>query len=252
MLHEPVLLQLHALGLGGFAQALATQVDDDSLAFHTRLALLLEAEVLRREELRIAQRLKAARLPEIALLADVDLRSARGLSKAQWARLTTLNWLHRHQHLLLIGPTGIGKSFLACALARAAAQHGQSVRYLRLPRLADELVKLRAEQRLSNWLKNMSRVALLILDDFGLVPLANEHQPLLLELIEDRRERGSAIVTSQLPLHLWHAQFADPTLADAILDRLVHRGETVELKGESMRKLRSLRERSDQEKRPTG
>ena len=137
---------------------------------------------------------------------------------------------------MLVGPTGVGKSYLACALAKAVIEHKRSVRYLRLPRLGDELASLQAQSRTSHWLKTLSRIDLVILDDFGLVPLSPSLQPLLLELLEDRHQRGSLLLTSQLPLKLWHAQFHDPTLADAILDRLVHGAELVELKGESMRK----------------
>ena len=138
----------------------------------------------------------------------------------------------------MVGPTGIGKSYLACALAKAVIEQKKSVRYLRLPRLGEELATLQAQGRISMWLKTLARIDLLILDDFGLVPMSPSHQPLLLELLEDRQQRGSVLVTSQLPIKLWHGQFQDPTLADAILDRLVHNAETIELTGESMRKTR--------------
>jgi DNA replication protein DnaC len=153
-----------------------------------------------------------------------------------WQRLLALNWLKQHQHVLFIGPTGIGKSYLACALAKAAVEQKYSVRYLRMPRLADELAPLRAMGKLSHWLSQISRIPLLILDDFGLVPLPPIDQPLLLELVEDRSQRGSLIITSQLPIALWHNQFADPSIADAFLDRIVHGAEKLELAGESMRK----------------
>ncbi|MBK9496389.1 MAG: ATP-binding protein [Xanthomonadales bacterium] len=122
-----------------------------------------------------------------------------------------MNWLQQHRHLLLVGPTGVGKSYLACALAKAVIEHKRSVRYLRLPRLGDELASLQAQSRTSHWLKTLSRIDLVILDDFGLVPLSPSLQPLLLELLEDRHQRGSLLLTSQLPLKLWHAQFHDPT-----------------------------------------
>jgi DNA replication protein DnaC len=234
MLHEPIHQQLIRLGLRGAADALAR------LAINTdvvdTLAVLLEAECLHRDSLAQARRLKLAKLGMHAHPADVDLRTARGLGKTRWQQLVSLNWLKQHQHLLLIGPTGIGKSWLACALAKAAIDHKRSVRYLRLSRLGEELALLQAQGRISHWLKTLGRIDLLILEDLGLVPLAPSHQPLLLELLEDRQQRGSVVVTSQLPLKLWHAQFQDPTLADAILDRLVHNAEIVELTGDSMRK----------------
>jgi DNA replication protein DnaC len=180
--------------------------------------------------------MKLARLSQRAHPADVDLRTPRGLGKARWTQLLSLNWFKQHQHVLMVGPTGIGKSYLSCALAKAVIDTKHSVRYLRLPRLGDELSALQAQGRTSHWLKTLSRIDLLILDDFGLVPMCESHQPLLLELLEDRHQRGSVLVTSQLPIKLWHGQFKDPTLADAILDRLVHNAELVELSGESMRK----------------
>ncbi len=234
MLHEPIQQQLLRLGLRGAADTLtrlplAAEVVD-------ALALLLEAECLHRDTLAQARRLKLAKLGQHAHPADVDLRTARGLGKTRWQQLLGLNWLKRHQHLLLLGPTGIGKSYLACALAKAAIDHKHSVRYLRLPRLGEELALLQAQGRISHWLKTLARIDVLILEDLGLVPLSPGQQPLLLELLEDRHQRGSVIVTSQLPLKLWHGQFHDPTLADAILDRLVHNAEIIELTGESMRK----------------
>jgi DNA replication protein DnaC len=234
MLHEPIRQQLVRLGMRGAADALtrvplAADVAD-------ALGVLLEAECLHRDSLALARRLKLARLGQSAHPADVDLRTPRGLGKTRWQQLLSLNWLTQHQHLLLVGPTGIGKSYLACALAKAAIDRKHSVRYLRMPRLGEELALLQAQGRISHWLKTLGRIDLVVLEDLGLVPLSPSYQPLLLELLEDRQQRGSVIVTSQLPVKLWHGQFQDPTLADAILDRLVHNAELVELTGPSMRK----------------
>lgn len=234
MLHEPVQQQLVRLGLRGAADALNRLPLDAEVV--DSLALLLDAECLHRDSLAQARRMKLAKLGQNAHPADVDLRTPRGLGKSRWQHLLSLNWLTQHQHLLLVGPTGIGKSYLACALAKAVIDHKRAVRYLRLPRLGEELALLQAQGRISNWLKALARIDLLILEDFGLVPLNPSHQPLLLELLEDRQQRGSVIVTSQLPVKLWHGQFQDPTLADAILDRLVHNAELVELTGEAMRR----------------
>jgi len=234
MLHEPIQQQLQRLGLRGAADALARLPLGDDLV--DALAVLLEAECLHRDSLAQTRRLKLAKLCQRAHPADIDLRAPRGLGKTLWAQLLSLNWLKQNQHVLLVGPTGIGKSYIACALAKAVIDKKQSVRYLRLPRLSEELNQLQAQGRTSHWLKTLSRVDVIVLDDFGLVPMSQVHQPLLLELLEDRHQRGSVIVTSQLPIKLWHGQFKDPTLADAILDRLVHNAELVELTGESMRK----------------
>lgn len=234
MLHEPIQQQLGRLGLRGAADMLARlPLTDETI---DALALLLEAECLHRDSLAQSRRLKLAKLGQRAHPADVDLRNPRGLGKTRWQQMLSLNWLKQHQHLLLTGPTGIGKSYLACALAKAAIDAKQSVRYLRLPRLGEELATLQAQGRISHWLKTLARIDLIILDDFGLVPMSPSYQPLLLELLEDRHQRGSVLVTSQLPTKLWHGQFQDPTLADAILDRLVHNAELIELTGESMRK----------------
>lgn len=234
MLHEPLQQQLVRLGLRGAADALARLPCHDDVI--DSLAVLLEAECLHRDSLAQGRRLKLAKLGQSAHPADVDLRTPRGLGKTRWQQIVSLNWFKQHQHLLLVGPTGIGKSYLACALAKAVVDQKKSVRYLRLPRLGEELALLQAQGRLSHWLKTMGRIDLIILDDFGLVPMSAHQQPLLLELLEDRQQRGSVLVTSQLPIKLWHGQFHDPTLADAILDRLVHNAELIELTGESMRK----------------
>ncbi len=236
MLHEPLQQQLARLGLRGAADAITRLPPNDDVI--DTLALLLEAECLHRDSLAQTRRLKLARLGQSAHPADVDLRTPRNLGKTRWQQLVSLNWFKQHQHVLLVGPTGIGKSYLACALAKAVVDQKKSVRYLRLPRLGEELATLQAQGRLGVWLKAMSRIDLIILDDFGLVPMCASQQPLLLELLEDRQQRGSVLVTSQLPIKLWHGQFQDPTLADAVLDRLVHNAEIVELTGESMRKKR--------------
>ena len=249
MLHEPLQQQLARLGLRGAADALARlPCHEDTI---DTLAVLLEAECLHRDSLAQSRRLKLAKLGQSAHPADVDLRTPRGLGKSRWQHLLGLNWFKQHQHVLLIGPTGIGKSYLACALAKAVIEQKKSVRYLRLPRLGEELATLQAQGRTGQWLKALGRIDLIILDDFGLVTMSPSHQPLLLELLEDRQQRGSVLVTSQLPIKLWHGQFQDPTLADAILDRLVHNAELIELTGESMRKKNQRSSNNEDKSNPT-
>ena len=249
MLHEPLQQQLTRLGLRGAADALARLPCQEDVI--DTLAVLLDAECLHRDSLAQSRRLKLAKLGQSAHPADVDLRTPRGLGKSRWQHLLGLNWFRQHQHVLLVGPTGIGKSYLACALAKAVIEQKKSVRYLRLPRLGEELATLQAQGRISHWLKALGRIDLLILDDFGLVPMSASHQPLLLELLEDRQQRGSVLVTSQLPIKLWHGQFQDPTLADAILDRLVHNAELIELTGESMRKKNQRASTTEDKSDPT-
>jgi DNA replication protein DnaC len=249
MLHEPLQQQLTRLGLRGAADALARLSCQEDVI--DTLAVLLDAECLHRDSLAQSRRLKLAKLGQSAHPADVDLRTPRGLGKSRWQHLLGLNWFKQHQHVLLVGPTGIGKSYLACARAKAVIEQKKSVRYLRLPRLGEELATLQAQGRISHWLKALGRIDLLILDDFGLVPMSASHQPLLLELLEDRQQRGSVLVTSQLPIKLWHGQFQDPTLADAILDRLVHNAELIELTGESMRKKNQRASTTEDKSDPT-
>ena len=181
MLHEPLQQQLVRLGLRGAADALARLACHDEVV--DTLAVLLEAECLHRDSLAQARRLKLARLGQSAHPADVDLRTPRSLGKSRWQHLVSLNWFKQHQHVLLVGPTGIGKSYLACALAKVVVDQKKSVRYLRLPRLGEELSALQAQGRVGQWLKAMGRIDLIILDDFGLVPMPAHHQPLLLELL---------------------------------------------------------------------
>jgi len=222
MLHEPIQQQLGRLGLRGAANALARLPLNDDVV--DALALLLEAECLHRDSLAQSRRTKLAKLGQRAHPADVDLRSPRGLGKTRWQQMLSLNWLKQHQHLLLTGPTGIGKSYLACALAKAVIDAKQSVRYLRLPRLGEELATLQAQGRIGHWLKSLGRIDLVILDDFGLVPMSPSHQPLLLELLEDRYQRGSVLVTSQLPTKLWHARAGVRSCIDASAAAVLNSG----------------------------
>jgi DNA replication protein DnaC len=239
MLTHPTTERLRSLGLVAMAQALEEQrrqPDLETMGFEERLALLVEREATGREDRRLRARLKFAGLRQSACIEDIDWRAARGLDRALFTRLAGGEWIDRHQGVLLTGPTGVGKTWLACALGHKACRDGHSVLYQRLPRLLEALALARGDGRYARMLKGLARVGVLILDDWGLTPLTPEGRRDLLEVIDDRHGRTATVVTSQLPVPSWHEWIADPTLGDAILDRLVHNAHRIELKGESMRR----------------
>lgn len=239
MLNHPTLDKLHHLRLPGMARAFAAQLEcanSADLSFEERLGLLVDEECTLRDETRLKTRLRTAALRQTACVEDLDFRHPRGLDKAMVKKLTTGAWLREHMNCLITGPTGVGKSFLACALAHQACRDGHSVRYLRLQRLLAELTIAKGDGRYRKQLAQLARLDLIVLDDFGLATMTDEQRRDLLEILEDRYGRRSTLVTSQFPVDRWHELIADPTLADAILDRLVHNAYRVALKGESMRK----------------
>ena len=239
MLAHPTQERLIALGLGGMAKAFddqRRQPDIMALSFEERLALLLDRETTDRENKRLTARLRFAALRQTAVVEDVDLRSARGLDRALFQKLAAGDWIDRKQNLLILGPTGVGKSWLACALGHKACRDDRSVVYHRVPRLLEALALARGDGRYARMLKAIGRVQVLILDDWGLAPLNAEQRRDLLEIMDDRHGKGSTIVTSQVPVDHWHEVIGDPTIADAILDRLVHNAHRLLLKGESLRK----------------
>jgi DNA replication protein DnaC len=238
MLIEPLIAQLTDLRLVGMACALeqiAHHAAFRELDFEERFAQLLQSELAYRQQQRLSQRLRWARLPQPATVEDLDTRTPRGLDKRVMAKLITLDWLDSHLNVLITGPTGIGKSFFATALAHQACRQDIATRYYRLPRLAEELDRAAAQHKKSAFFKQLARVKLLVLDDFGLTPLAEETKRDLLEIMDDRYNKASTLITSQLPVEKWHLYLNDPTLADAILDRLVHNAYRLNLKGDSMR-----------------
>lgn len=242
MLIQPLMTQLSALGLRGMARALERQQttpEARTLEFEDRLGLLVQHELADRQAQRLHQRLRWAKLGQSACIEDIDPRATRGLERGRLTQLAQLDWIDQHLNVLLTGPTGVGKSYLACALAHQACRQDKSVRYFRMPRLAEELLRAGAVQKKSAFFKHLAKADLLVLDDFGLTPMSDEFKRDLLEIVDDRFDKSSTLITSQLPVDRWHAWLDEPTLADAILDRLVHNAYRLELKGESMRRTKA-------------
>lgn len=247
MLKHPTLDQLHALGLHGMAKAfneIAAADEANGLGHHEWLGLLLDREASWRRDKRFATRLRYAKLRQQACVEDVDYRSPRGLDRALFQKLVEGEWIDAHDNLALIGPTGVGKSWLASALGHKACRDNRSVLYHRWPKLCEDLALARGDGRHPRILRALGRADLLILDDWGLEPLDASARHDLLEILEERYGRRSTIVTSQLPANRWHEVIADPTYADAILDRLVHNAHRIELSGESLRRARGKRSKT--------
>src|SRR5438874_3776169 len=233
--------KLDALGLFGMALGLREQLEGSqylSLSFDERFGLLVDREAEARDSRRLALRLKAAKLRQEASVEDIDFRSPRGLDKTVIVNLAQAGWVAAHHNVLISGPTGAGKSFLACALAHAAVRRGHTALYVRTPRLLAELALSRGDGRYVRRLGQLASIGLLVLDDFLLTPPSVIEAKDLLEVIDDRSQLRSTLVVSQLPVENWHPALADgdPTLADAILDRLVHNAHRLTLKGASMRR----------------
>lgn len=242
MLNHPTHDKMLALRLLGMAEAFEEQrriPAHDSLSFEERLGLLVDRETTQRQNRQITQRLKRAHLRQNAVAEDIDFRQARGLDKSVIASLLDGQWLRNHENCLITGPTGVGKSFVACALGSQACRQGWKVLYARAPRFFSELTIARADGSYGRRLTSLARTDLLVLDDWGLAPLPPEQARDLLEVLDDRYNRGSTLVASQIPMEHWHGLLGEPTVADAILDRLIHNAHKIILKGESMRKTRS-------------
>ena len=242
MLNHPTLDRLDELKLTGMRRALEEQLampDCRTMSFEDRFGLLVDREIAVRHNRRLSLRLNKAKLRQNASIEDIDFRHPRGLDKTLMLSLADCRWVAHHDNCLVTGPTGAGKTYLACALAHKACREGYSVLYHRLPRLFQELAVARGDGRYPRVLRALARVELLVLDDWGTLSLADEQRRDLFEVLEDRYDRRSTLVASQLPLKHWHETLGDPTLADAILDRLVHNAHKLELKGDSMRKKRT-------------
>src|SRR6266705_6195997 len=241
MLLNQTLDKLDALGLFGMALGLREQLEQSqylSLSFEERFGLLVDREAEARDSRRLALRLKAAKLRQEATVEDIDFRSQRGLDRTVILNLAQAGWVANHHNLLITGPTGAGKSFLACALTHAAVRRGHTALYVRTPRLLAELALSRGDGRSVRRLGQLARIGLLVLDDFLLTPPSIIETKDLLEVIDDRSQVRSTLAISQLPVEAWHPALTagDPTLADAILDRLVHDAHRLALKGSSMRR----------------
>jgi DNA replication protein DnaC len=250
MLAQQTLEKLREMGLDGMAEGLAeqsAQPDLRDLGFEERLGLLVDREENYRQNRRLKRLLRAARLRLSACLEDIDYRTPRGLDRSLLRHLAIGDWLARGQNVLITGPTGAGKTYVACALGNAACRQGYSALYVRVPRILGDLALAKGDGSYPRRMNQLARTQLLILDDWGLAPLSAAESRDLLEVIEDRSQRFSTVVASQAPLEHWHSVVPDPSLADAILDRLVHHAHKIEMKGESMRKVLGVEHQTIQE-----
>lgn len=249
MLTTPTLDKLRALSLTGMARVLAEQMeraDYQALSFEDRLGLMVDREAQDRDNRRLDRYLRTARLRIGACVEDIDFRRSRGLDRSVMLSLAEADWVRGHRNVLIIGATGVGKTFVACALAHAAIRRGHNALYLRAPRLLSELALARADGRLPRLMTRWAKIDVLVIDDLALRPLMPEQAADLLEIVEDRYQLRSTIVTSQLPVSEWHDALGEPTIADAILDRLVHNAHRIELRGDSLRRTEDIGERSDE------
>jgi DNA replication protein DnaC len=241
MLNQPTLEKLQTMKLHGMADAFRAQLettDMSQLSFEERFAMLVDQQWLWKENRALARRLRLAKLKERGVIEDIDYQHPRGLDRKLIRTLASSEWVRQHQNVLLLGPTGIGKTWLGCALAQKACRDGFTILHKRSSELFRDLAVAQVDGSFGRLLTKLARIDILVLDDFAMAPLKDSERRDFLELCDDRYQRRSMILTSQLPLAHWHEQIGDPTLADSILDRLVHNAYRIELNGESMRKKR--------------
>lgn len=242
MLIQPLVDRLGALKLAGMREGLREQMENPafrSLGFEERLGLLLDREWALRQNRKQARRLRVARFREQAVIEDIDFSASRGLDRSQVLALTQEDWIRRHLNTIITGPTGAGKTYLACALGQAACRNGFSVRYFQISKLLQKLAFARADGSWPKFLETLAKTQLLIIDDWLRHPLAESQTPDLLEVFEDRYGRTSTLLSTQIPVADWHDRLGNPSLSDAVMDRLIHNAYRLELQGESMRKRRS-------------
>jgi len=251
MLNQPTMEKLMAMKLHGMADAFREQMetaDASQLSFDERFGLLVDRQWIWKENRALIRRLQLARFKERGVVEDIDYQHPRNLDRKLMRTLATSDWVRQHQNLLFIGPTGIGKTWLACALAHRACRDGFFALHKRMSELFRDLAVARADGSIGHVLARIARVDVLVLDDFAMAPLKDSERRDFLEICDDRYQRRSTVLTSQLPVAHWHEQIGDPSIADSIMDRLVHNAYRIELSGESMRKTRGRKSTAEDSK----
>lgn len=239
MLQQPLMNKLMELRLDGMARALQEQMESsqyESLTFLDRLGLMIDREIACRDNKRLQSRLKKARLRYNATIEDIDFRASRGLDRQMILFMSSCKWIRERQNCIIIGPTGVGKTYLANALANQACRDGYSAQYARISVLVEDLTIARADGRYRSLMHAYARTDMLVLDDWGLIGMTEDERRIIFDVIEDRAEVKSTIIVSQIPIEKWHTIIGDLTLGDALLDRIVHSSHKIILKGDSLRK----------------
>lgn len=248
MLSQQTMDKLYDMNLSAMAEAFSQQLaqpDLTELNFEERFAMIVDRQWSFKEDRRMNRLLKTARLRDSACIENIDFRTPRALDRSLVVRLASGDWVKKAQNVIILGPTGVGKTYLACAIANSACRNGHPAMYKRAQRLYQEIALARADGSYGKLMNRLSKIKLLIIDDFCIAPMSDPERRDLLEVLEDRQSISSVIIATQIPVENWVAHIGDPTLADAILDRLVHNAHRINLKGESMRKIRSSLTKSD-------